>query len=321
MSKRAAALAKIRAYLRAVGRGYRFFGINARYIAVSFLVILVAMLGYIAVASYGFYVSTSDFVVKANALLEAKGIAGRLESPDVWSCILGSFHGYDEAGKAMAAASSLGITDKAIIDELNLIERQTVSMGILCYAGGILIVAVFFLASGFLIGFLIKRRNNVPYGWKLTLVSLLMKSVIFAGLLFGLSTLFGLIPIVGGILAAILIPLVQSLFSLYRAHMVQRGLSKTLGMFRFVSPYDVLVFLGIHWTLYLSLVIMAVGVAIALSQWQALIILLLLPLVSYTNAFLDVYAEVMVLEKAARLKAIAAAAPGEEIEPVEEKQA
>ncbi len=293
---------KIREFLLGIKTGYRFFGVNAGFILIPFAFALLGIGIHILLVALTYHQASEGFVADVNALLVGHGYAASLEPISEGDCVLLSLASPPLPLWTSAVATELGITDKALIEQMTLLENGYYQYAVLMYLLGLIIIVVFYFVSGFVTGYFIKKKRGIPYGWKYTLVNLLFKCVIFAAIVFGLNRLFALVPVISSILALVLIPLVESLFALYRAHLVQRGLRKTKRMFRFVTFKDVLIYLALNWTLYLHLTALVIFLFAAMPDFIILNVVIIMPLFSYLNTYLDVYAEASILAKAKRLE-------------------
>ncbi len=285
-----------------LGRGFKYFGLNARFAPVPLFLVFLGLCLYLLLSGVGIAMSMERFASQGNELLISKGLAPDLPYPTFLDVLRLDLSG---SGPFLANArqiESLGKIDEGLTKELNALAQKTVEVAALLSGIGTLITVLFYLASTFVTGFVIKWKRGIPYGFKYTLISLVLKFVIFAGLVYGLGYLFALVPVVGSILSAILIPMVESLFSLYRGYLVQNRLRRSGRMFAFVSFRDVLIFLALTWSLYLGVILTAVAAFVLAGEYDVLALSVFLSLLSFVTSFLDVYAEKYVLDKAERLR-------------------
>lgn len=301
MDKRRLVWTKVKEYLGGIKAGLKFYGVNSFFIYVPFLFILTGVITYAFLCAYGYTKSSTLFVEAGNAYLAEQGIAQRFIAPTYWESVLRVLEVLRINTFADESIAASGIKDPDVIAKLGEINRGCIAEGALAILGGMVLLFLLFFVGSFVTTFFIKKRNGVPYGWKLTLLGVLLKFVVFAGIIAGLGALFGLIPVVGGIFAAVVIPLAQALFALYRGYLIQCGVKKTLKMFRFVTFKDVLIYVTL--TVILDGLVAIVGIffSAVVAEYIALILLFAMPLLSYTNAYLDAYAEVYILKKVDRL--------------------
>ena len=288
-------------FLLLIGRGVKFFGINARYAYIPFLIIGFGVGLFILLSALGITESLTLFADSGNALLEGAGESGRIPYPDPWTSFVEALKGTGLGGVLNSEIAALGITDTSLLNQLQETTPKSALLNAVYFGSGLLIVVALYFLAGVLTGMKIKKENGIPKGWKYTLISLILKFVIFAGIIFGFSRVIQLIPVVGSILLTFLLPLVESLFALYRGYLVQRGLKKTLGMFSFITFRDVAFYLLLTWSLYLSYFAFVALVTLLLKGQFAAMVAILLPLFCYITTFLDVYAEAYVLDKAKTL--------------------
>ena len=296
------ALRKIKEYGLGLKAGLKFYGVNSFLLFIPLIFALVGLMLFMFLAAHGYHISATSFVTQANAYLAEAGYEQRLVIPDFGTCILRTLEGLRLATFGAESIASLGIKDNDVVAKLTEIDAATKKDGGAYGTVGILLLILLFFAGGFVTAFFIKKHTHVPYGWKYTLVGIILKFIVFAAVIAGLSALIGLIPIAGGIISSIVIPITQALFALYRGYLVQRGLKRTLKMFRFVTFKDVLIYVSLTFIIDIGIVIAATIIGIPLYNYIVVPLAFTMPMLSYTNAYLDVYAEKYILEKTARIE-------------------
>lgn len=277
--------------------GFKAYFVNAKFILVPVVVFAIAVTAFFALRFLGLYISENDFARQANAALEASGETTRVAPPTFQYLWVKTFEGLTLNADLTQMVSTMGLSDGGLKDSLMEQIQSSVAANNICniVGFGILLISLF-LASA-MCGKKIKQANNVTYGLKYTIISLVLKLVVFSGLLTGLTYLFNYLPWASALVSIVLIPFFQSLFALWRAYMVQMGLKKTLGMFRTITPADAFMFLLLTWGIYLIFGTVFAVLMSVLPKNVFLILSFALPLFVYTSCFLEVYAEIYILKK------------------------
>ena len=290
----------VRTFFAREKKGYKAYFVNMRFILYPAIILTVGIAVFFLLRFIGIYVSEADFVNKTNATLEAQGEASRLAMPTLGYILEKTFQGLTINADLSDMVTNMGLSDKALTDALKTEIQTSVSThDVLAFVGFIALLVSYFL-SAIVCGKKMKKANNVPYGLKYTIIGWILKTIVFGGLLTGLGYLFDLFPWASAISSLILIPLIQTLFSLWRAYMVQLGLKKTLGMFRLLTVYDAGIFLVLTFGAFFLFGVFFATLLSLFPDNAFLTISLSLPLFVYTSCFLDVYAQMYILEKAAR---------------------
>ena len=276
---------------------FRAYFINSRFILFPATILGIGIIAFFALRFAGIYISQTDFANQANAMLEESGEAERVAYPTFQSVFYETFQGFKISADLTTMITSTGITDKALTDALKGQISDSVSAHNVFAIIGFGILFIAYLLSSVICGKKIKEANHVASGLKYTILNWVLKILVFGGLLIGLGYLFGLLPWASAIVSFILIPLFQALFSLWRAFLVQRGLKKTFGMFHVITFRDVIIFLLLTWGIYFIFGSFAVVLVSLFPDHAILTLVLALPLYVYTACFLEVYAQVYILEK------------------------
>ncbi len=277
--------------------GFKAYFVNAKYVLVPVVVFAIAVTAFFALRFLGLYISENDFANQANAALEASGEATRVPTPTFAYLWTKTFEGLTIDADLNQMVTTMGLSDGGLKDSLVEQIKHSVAANNVCSFLGLSILLISLFLASAMCGKKIKKANNVTYGLKYTIISLILKVVVFSALLTGLTYLFNYLPWASAIVSIVLIPFFQSLFALWRAYMVQMGLKKTLGMFRTITPADAFMFLLLTWGIYLIFGTVFVVLMSVLPKNIFLILSFALPLFVYTSCFLDVYAEIYILKK------------------------
>ena len=286
-----------RTFFKTEGNGFKAYFVNAKYILVPVVVLLIAVAIFFALRFLGLYISENDFVRQANASLEASGETTRVDPPTFGYLWTKTFEGLTLNADLSSMVSGLGLSDESLKESLKEQIQTSIEANNVCNIVGFVVLFVAYFLSSILCGKKIKIANKVPFGLKYTIISWILKIVVFGGLLTGLVYLFNYLPWASALVSLVLIPFFQSLFALWRAYMVQMGLKKTLGMFKMIPPADAFMFLLLSWGIYFIFGVVVVVLVSVFPSNALLTLSLALPIFVYTSCFLEVYAEIYILRK------------------------
>ncbi len=282
----------------AMKKAYIFFFKNMRYIYIPLLVIGIACTAALLLQAFGYYFTSNGFFGLSNSALSESGEASTMTKLSLGECFLLSLK-LEGIGSAFdQALAGAEINDVAIRDQLVSESKKAMESGSFYYLISLVLILVSYFVSGTLLGKKMKKANHVPYGLRYTIYSFFLKLIVFAAALYGLGRLFALFPAASAVLTAFVVPLIESLFALWRAYLVQHGLRKTKGMFTTISLRDALPYLLVSWSLVFSMVAFAVIAIFATNKLYLLALVLVLPGFVYASQYLEIYAQAYVIEKA-----------------------
>ena len=283
--------------------GFKAYFVNSRFILVPAIIFAIAIVLFFGLRFLGLYLSETDFASQANAVLEASGEETRVALPTFQYLWTKTFEGLTLDADLTQMVTTMGLSDNALKESLKEQIKESIAANNVCNIIGFGILLLSFFLSSALCGKRIKKANNVTYGLKYTIISWILKIVVFGGLITGLVYLFNYLPWASAVVSIIVLPFFQSLFALWRGYMVQMGLKKTLGMFRTITPADAFMFLLLTWGIYLIFGSFVVVLVSVFPNNALLTLSLALPLFVYTACFLEVYAEIYILKKGQLQKA------------------
>lgn len=236
--------------------------------------------------------SFTQFAIDIKTLLQDQSITLKVEVNDLLK-LLQQENSIDNF-KAMLQdfVSSLSIQGQSAIEQATNIINNAVNTFTIYVAIGLIILIIGYFIGSFLCGREIKIKQHVKRGILVALVGKFLGSVIFGGLLVIATYLLNLFPWSAAI-SGVVIALLQAFFALWRAAILQNGRK---GALKNVKFKDVLSYVTINIILY----VIGFGLAyllILLSGSVTLGIVIALPLLVYTNKFLDSYACIYVVKK------------------------
>ena len=228
------------------------------------------------------------------ALLNGEQLAITLQTKDIINVLTSenAVQAYYESLKNYASSIASTHSDE-FNAQMDVLARKSAASFTIYYVIGYVVIGVSYFLGSFFSTRRIKKKNNVKGGLIRFVIGKLLESVVFAGLISLATYLLGLRPWTAPI-SGVVIAVLQAFLALLKASILQKGFHKST--FKDLKFLDAMKFIIINIIFYLALFGIAVGIS-TLSKSLLLGVLIILPLLIYTDKFLNSYAAIYVIQK------------------------
>lgn len=268
---------------------------NIKYIIIPMAFIYLGALFFIISGFKGAYNSISYFVKNTTAIVQENGENINIDLSQLQDTIKNeNLANIEEVLKDTFnnIIKQIKSSSEAVSSAVTKVAEDAVGKFVVPLVLGFVFLIIMFIVGSCICGVQIRKANGLKGGLKVFVLNTLINSVFIAALVSVVAFFVQKFVWVAGVGAALLI-LMQALFALYRAHIVQKG---GRGMFKSITFKDALKYFGMILLMYVVAVCL-IGVMFALFKDAVLSVLIALPLLVYVNKFLDIYAELYVVKK------------------------
>lgn len=273
----------------------KIFFKNLKYVVIAMAFIYLGGIFFIISTFKGAFLSISHFATNTLSILEQNGANLNFDFSELQNSIQGrNVTNIQEtlANTFNSIIQKLSETSQKVADEVSVVANEAVNSFIAFFVIGIVFLIIMFVLGSVLCGVQIKKANNIKGGLKSFLLRTFLKTVVFALLIAAIAYFIQRINWAAGLCALALL-IFQTLFSLYQAHIVQKGAKN---VFKNITLKDVAKYIGMILLLYIIAALLILIIFVVLND-PILSILITLPIIVYIDKFIDIYAELYVVKK------------------------